>query len=147
MKIYDIMQIMEYLPHRYPFILIDRVVELEVGKRAVALKNVSINEPFFQGHFPGEPIFPGVLIIEALGQTGGVLVMESRGKERHGSPVYFMGFDRVRFRKPVLPGDQLLLEVSILKMREKVVKLAGVATVEGQRVAEAELMAAFGEKK
>ncbi len=147
MKTFDILKIMEFLPHRYPFIMIDRVLELESGQKIKALKNVTINEPYFQGHFPGEPIMPGALIIEAMGQSGGVLVAESRGEERHGSSMYFMGFDKVRFRKPVVPGDQLILEVSILRMREKVVKLAGSATVDGQIVAEAELLAAFGEKK
>ncbi len=147
MNLFDISKILEFLPHRYPFVLIDRVVELESGQKIKALKNVTINEPYFQGHFPGEPIMPGVLIIEAMGQAGAVLVTESRGVERHGSSMYFMGFDKVRFRKPVVPGDQLILEVNILKMREKVVKLAGLASVEGQRVAEAELLAAFGEKK
>ena len=143
---YDILDIMKFLPHRYPFIMVDRILELEPGERIVALKNVTINEPFFQGHFPGTPIMPGVLIIEAMGQAGGVLVIESASEERHGAPVYFMGMDKVRFRKPVVPGDQLILEVKILKSRAKVVKLSGVATVDGQRVAEAELMAAFGEK-
>lgn len=147
MNLFDITKILEFLPHRYPFVLIDRVVELESGQKIKALKNVTINEPFFQGHFPGEPIMPGVLIIEAMGQAGCVLVMEARGEERHGSPVYFMGFDKVRFRKPVFPGDQLILEVNILKLREKVVKLAGTATVDGQLAVEAELLAAFGEKK
>ncbi|MGE0085746.1 MAG: 3-hydroxyacyl-ACP dehydratase FabZ [Desulfococcaceae bacterium] len=144
---FDISKILEFLPHRYPFVMIDRVVELESGQKIKALKNVTINEPYFQGHFPGEPIMPGALIIEAMGQAGAVLVTESRGPERHGSSMYFMGFDKVRFRKPVVPGDQLILEVSILKMREKVVKLAGTATVDGQLAAEAELLAAFGEKK
>jgi len=147
MKTFDIAKILEFLPHRYPFVLIDRVAELESGQKIKALKNVTFNEPYFQGHFPGEPIMPGVLIIEAMGQAGAVLVTESRGMEGQGISMYFMGLDKVRFRKPVVPGDQLILDVSILKMREKVVKLAATATVDGQLVAEAELLAAFGEKK
>lgn len=145
MSVYDISSIMNFLPHRYPFLLIDRVVEIESGKRIRALKNVTINEPFFQGHFPGQPVMPGVLIIEAMAQAGGVLVIESQPPEQHGAPVYFMAIDKAKFRKPVVPGDQLILEIEILKIRAKVVKLSGVATVDGNRVAEAELMASFGE--
>jgi 3-hydroxyacyl-[acyl-carrier-protein] dehydratase len=142
--VYDIQAIMKFLPHRYPFILIDRVIKLAPGEEVVALKNVTINEPFFQGHFPGSPIMPGVLIIEAMAQAGGILVMESMPPERHGQPVYFMGMDKVRFRKPVVPGDQIIFEAKLLKMREKVVKMSGKATVEDNLVAEAELMASFG---
>lgn len=142
--VYDIQAIMKFLPHRYPFILIDRVIKLAPGEEVVALKNVTINEPFFQGHFPGSPIMPGVLIIEAMAQAGGILVMESMPPERHGQPVYFMGMDKVRFRKPVVPGDQIIYEAKLLKMREKVVKMSGKATVEDNLVAEAELMASFG---
>jgi beta-hydroxyacyl-ACP dehydratase FabZ len=142
--VYDIQAIMKFLPHRYPFILVDRVVKLVPGEEVVALKNVTINEPFFQGHFPGSPIMPGVLIIEAMAQAGGILVMESMPAERHGQPVYFMGMDKVRFRKPVLPGDQIIFEAKLLKMREKVVKMSGKATVGDNLVAEAELMASFG---
>jgi len=144
---YDILDIMKFLPHRYPFILVDRVIELDPGKRIVALKNVTMNEPFFQGHFPGSPIMPGVLILEAMGQAGGVLFIESASEKWHGAPVYFMAIDNVRFRKPVVPGDQLIFEVEIVKYRHKVVKLAAKATVDGQRAAEAEFMAAFGEKE
>ena len=142
--VYDIQAIMKFLPHRYPFILVDRVVKLVPGEEVVALKNVTINEPFFQGHFPGSPIMPGVLIIEAMAQAGGILVMESMPPERHGQPVYFMGMDKVRFRKPVVPGDQIIFEAKLLKMREKVVKMSGKATVGDNLVAEAELMASFG---
>jgi len=145
-KTYDIQKIMDLLPHRYPFILIDRILELIPGEKVVALKNVTINEPFFQGHFPGNPIMPGVLIIEAMGQAGAVLAAESRSLEKQGSLIFFMGMDNVRFRKPVIPGDQLIFDVQILKRRKKVVKMSGVATVDGNRVAEAELMATFGEK-
>jgi beta-hydroxyacyl-ACP dehydratase FabZ len=141
----DINSIMQHLPHRYPFLLVDRVIEFEKNKRIVALKNVTINEPYFQGHFPDTPIMPGVLIVEAMGQAGGVLVIESLPPEKKGKLIYFMGFDRVRFRKPVVPGDQLFLELDMLKMRSKVVKMAGVAKVDGKTVAEAQLMAAYGD--
>jgi 3-hydroxyacyl-[acyl-carrier-protein] dehydratase len=109
--------IMQHLPHRYPFLLVDRVIEFEKNKRIVALKNVTINEPFFQGHFPDTPIMPGVLIVEAMGQAGGVLVIQSLPPEKKGKLIYFMGFDSVRFRKPVVPGDQLILELEMLKMQ------------------------------
>ncbi len=146
-KPYDIQRIMGYLPHRYPFLLIDRIIDLVPGDRAVALKNVTINEPFFQGHFPRVPIMPGVLIVEAMGQAGGVLAFESIPENRQGALIYFMGFDKVRFRKPVVPGDQLIFEVQILKLRSRVLKMAGVAKVDGKRVAEAELMASIGENE
>ncbi len=141
----DIQAIMDLLPHRYPFLMVDRVVELVPGERILAVKNVSINEPFFRGHFPGTPIMPGVLILESLGQAGGVLAFESKPRKEEGAPVYFMGIDKVKFRKPVVPGDQMLLDVKILKMRAKVIKLSGVARVDEDVVAEAEFMAAFGE--
>ncbi|MFP4347328.1 MAG: 3-hydroxyacyl-ACP dehydratase FabZ [Thermodesulfobacteriota bacterium] len=142
---YGIGEIMRFLPHRYPFLLVDRVLEVVPGEKIIALKNVTSNEPFFQGHFPDTPVMPGVLIIEAMGQAGGVLVMESQPEDRHGALIYFMGMDKVRFRKPVLPGDQLILEVNMIKARSRAVKMAGLATVDGNRVAEAELLAAFGE--
>lgn len=145
--VYDIEAIMNFLPHRYPFILIDRIIKLVAGKEIVALKNVTINEAYFQGHFPGIPIMPGVLIIEAMAQAGGVLAIESLPAEQHGNLVYFMGMDKVRFRKPVVPGDQLIFEVQILKLRSKAAKISGIATVDENLVAEAELMASFGEKK
>ena len=144
-KPYDIQGIMALLPHRYPFLMVDRVLEIVPGERILAIKNVSINEPFFQGHFPGEPIMPGVLILEALGQAGGVLAFESLPEEEKGVPVYFMGMDKVKFRKPVVPGDQLVLDVRVLRTRGKVIKLSGVARVVEQVVAEAELMATLGE--
>jgi len=144
---YGIQKIMQFLPHRYPFLLVDRVLELEPGVRIVALKNVTINEPFFQGHFPGQPVMPGVLIIEAMAQAGGLLAYESGPADKHGQLIYFMGMDKVRFRKPVVPGDQLIFEARILKLRTKVAKMAGTAFVDDQLVAEAELMASFGENK
>lgn len=145
-KFYYIQEIMNFLPHRYPFILVDRVLELVPDEKVVALKNITINEPFFQGHFPGTPIMPGVLIIEAMGQAGGVLAYASLPREKHGSLIYFMGMDRVRFRKPVVPGDQLIFEVKMVKQRLKAIKMSGVATVDEKLVAEAELMATIGEK-
>ena len=147
MKQYSIAEIMNFLPHRYPFLLIDRVVELVSGERITALKNVTINEPFFQGHFPGTPIMPGVLILEAMAQAGGILALDSMPEALRGAIIYFMGMDKVRFRKPVVPGDQLIFEIRALKQRAKAVKMAGIAKVEDNIVAEAEMMASFGEKK
>jgi 3-hydroxyacyl-[acyl-carrier-protein] dehydratase len=144
-KKYDIQAIMKFLPHRYPFILIDRVLELIPGDRIVALKNVTINEPFFQGHFPAFAVMPGVLIVEAMAQTGGVLYLDSQPPEKRGALVYFMGMDKVKFRKPVVPGDQIIFEVKLLKQRLKAIKMAGTAKVDDKVVAEAELMATFGE--
>jgi len=144
---YDIQKIMELLPHRYPFLLVDRVIELVPDDRITALKNVTINEPFFPGHFPGQPVMPGVLIVEAMAQAGGLLAYESGGGDKRGMLIYFMGMDKVRFRKPVVPGDQLIFEAKILKWRSKVAKMSGTASVDNQLVAEAELMASFGERK
>jgi len=146
-KNYDIQKIMAVLPHRYPFIMIDRIIELIPGDKIVALKNVTINEPFFQGHFPENPVMPGVLIIEAMGQAGAVLAAESLPKEKQESLIFFMGMDKVKFRKPVIPGDQLIFEMQFLRQRARVFKMSGVAYVDKQRVAEAELMATFGDKK
>lgn len=143
-KTIDILEIMKLLPHRYPFIMIDRILEIVPDEKIVALKNVTINEPFFQGHFPGNPIMPGVLIIEAMGQAGAVLAAESMSLEEQGSLIYFMGMDRVKFRKPVIPGDQLVLEMKFLKRRGKVFKMAGIAYVDEKIVVEAQLMATFG---
>jgi beta-hydroxyacyl-ACP dehydratase FabZ len=141
---YDIQGIMKLLPHRYPFLLVDRVLELVRGEKVIALKNVTINEPFFQGHFPGQPVMPGVLIIEAMAQVGGILAYETGTSENRNRLIYFMGMDKVRFRKPVVPGDQIIFEAKILKFRSKVAKMSGTATVDGQLAAEAELMASFG---
>jgi beta-hydroxyacyl-ACP dehydratase FabZ len=144
---YDIQKIMELLPHRYPFLLVDRVIELVPDDRIIALKNVTMNEPFFPGHFPGQPVMPGVLIIEAMAQAGGLLAYESGTADNSGMLIYFMGMDKVRFRKPVIPGDQLIFEAKILKWRSKAAKMSGTASVDNQLVAEAELMASFGERK
>jgi 3-hydroxyacyl-[acyl-carrier-protein] dehydratase len=143
-SVYDIQGIMNLLPHRYPFLLVDRILELVKGDKVVALKNVTINEPFFQGHFPAQPVMPGVLIIEAMAQVGGILAYETGAPENRDRLIYFMGMDKVRFRKPVVPGDQIIFEAKILKFRSKVAKMSGSATVDGQLAAEAELMASFG---
>lgn len=137
----DIREIMRHIPHRYPFILIDRILELEPNKKVVGLKNVSMNEPFFQGHFPGTPIMPGVLILEAMAQTSGVLAVASMAESGKSALMYFMGLDQVKFRKMVVPGDQLIMELTVLKQRAKIMKLAGTAKVDGQIAAEAQLMA------
>ena len=143
----DISQVMEVLPHRYPFLLVDRILEFEPNKRIVGLKNVTINEPFFQGHFPGHPIMPGVLLIEAMGQTGGVLALKSLPEEEAKKKViYFMSIDKAKFRKPVLPGDQVRLEVTVIKQRGNIQSLQAVATVAGAVVAQAELLAMIVDK-
>ena len=137
----DIRQIMQRLPHRYPMLLVDRVLELEAGKRIKALKNVTINEPFFTGHFPHMPVMPGVLMIEAMAQAAGILSFYSMGKSADDQSVYyFVGIDGARFKKPVGPGDQLILEVEILRLARSISKFAAKATVDGHVVAEAELM-------
>lgn len=143
---YDIERILNLLPHRYPFILIDRVLELEPGMRIRALKNVAINEPFFQGHFPDKPIMPGVLIIEGMVQAAGLLLLES-SPPRIRTQVCFAGVDQARFRVPVIPGDQLIFEVKIEKQRSRVVKMGAKAFVDKKRVAEAKLMALIGGEK
>ena len=144
---FDIQKIMEILPHRYPFLLVDRIIDLIPDDKIVALKNVTINEPFFQGHFPGKPVMPGVLIIEAMAQVGGILAYQTAPPENRERLIYFMGMDKVRFRKMVLPGDQIIFEAKILKFRTKVAKMSGTAAVDDQLVAEAELMASFGDPK
>jgi beta-hydroxyacyl-ACP dehydratase FabZ len=115
----DVRQILDMLPHRYPFLLVDRILEVQGTQKIVGLKNVSINEPFFQGHFPGHPIMPGVLIVEAMAQTGGMLLM-GQVPDREKKVVYFMALDHVKFRKPVVPGDQLRMEVEMLQFRGKI---------------------------
>lgn len=137
----DINAILKHLPHRYPFLLVDRILDWVPDKKITGLKNVTINEPFFQGHFPNAPIMPGVLILEAMAQVGGVLAIASMPDADDGTLMYFMGLDQVKFRKPVVPGDQLILDIEVTKARGKVRKLSGKATVDGQLVAEALLMA------
>ena len=137
----NIQEILEYLPHRYPFLLIDRVLECELDKRIRALKNVSVNEPYFNGHFPYYKVMPGVLIVEAMAQAAAILSFRSMGiKPDDKSVYYFAGIDRARFKKPVMPGDQLILEVSIERNVRSVVKYAGKAYVDEVLVAEAELL-------
>jgi UDP-3-O-[3-hydroxymyristoyl] N-acetylglucosamine deacetylase/3-hydroxyacyl-[acyl-carrier-protein] dehydratase len=136
----DTTRIMEVLPHRYPMLLVDRVVEIVDGERITGLKNVTINEPFFQGHYPGHPIMPGVLIVEALAQTGGLLVMAEM-EDLEGKVVYFMTMDDVKFRRPVVPGDTLMLEVEVVQTRRDVVRMKGKALVDGAVAAEAEFKA------
>jgi beta-hydroxyacyl-ACP dehydratase FabZ len=136
-------EIFKLLPHRYPFLLVDRILEWEPGKRIVGLKNVTINEPFFSGHFPGKPIMPGVLIIEAMAQVGGVLLLHAAGAEAQNRLVYFTSIESARFRKPVVPGDQLRLEVEVLKYKMRVCRIQGKAFVDGQRVAEGILMSSL----
>jgi len=137
---YTIEDIMKVLPHRYPFLLVDRILEIEEKKRIVGLKNVTINEPFFQGHFPGHPIMPGVLIIEAMAQVGGMLLMGSVD-EPESKVVYFMSLDNVKFRRPVKPGDQIRFELEIVQIRGMVCKMRGVGKVDGEVVAEADMAA------
>jgi UDP-3-O-[3-hydroxymyristoyl] N-acetylglucosamine deacetylase / 3-hydroxyacyl-[acyl-carrier-protein] dehydratase len=136
----EVERILELLPHRYPFLLVDRVLEVQGTRKIVGLKNVTFNEPFFQGHFPGHPVMPGVLIIEAMAQTGGLLLMEQI-PDRASKVVYFMALDNVKFRKPVVPGDQLRMEVEMLQFRGKVARMKGVALVDGKIAAEAEMLA------
>jgi len=136
----DVRQITELLPHRYPFLLVDRIVEVQGTQKIVGLKNVTINEPFFQGHFPGHPVMPGVLIVEAMAQTGGMLLLEQI-PDRDTKVVYFMALDNVKFRKPVVPGDQLRMEVEMLQFRGKIARMKGTALVDGQVATEAEMMA------
>jgi UDP-3-O-[3-hydroxymyristoyl] N-acetylglucosamine deacetylase / 3-hydroxyacyl-[acyl-carrier-protein] dehydratase len=136
----DITKIMQYLPHRYPMLLVDRIVDYELGKRIVGIKNVTINEPFFQGHYPGHPIMPGVLIIEAMAQVGGLLLMDAIDYPED-KVVYFMTMDNVKWRRPVTPGDQLVFELEMLQFRRHVCRMKGVGYVDGNVVAEAELMA------
>jgi 3-hydroxyacyl-[acyl-carrier-protein] dehydratase len=133
----DIARVLALLPHRFPMLLIDRVADLRPGKGAVGLKNVTINEPFFQGHFPGRPVMPGVLLIEAMAQTAAVVVISGLDKQDQGKLVYFMSIESARFRKPVIPGDQVYLHVEMIQNRRNVWKFRGEAKVDGTVVAEA----------
>ncbi len=141
----DIQEIMKLLPHRYPFLLVDRVVECDDQKRIVAIKNVTMNEPFFQGHFPGTPVMPGVLQLEAMAQTGGILMNRLAGA---GERVpYFMAIDKARFRRVVRPGDQMRIEVEFLTIKSKLAKFQGKILVEGELASEGELMCMISDKK
>lgn len=137
----DILGIMDVLPHRYPFLLVDRILEMD-GQRVLGLKNVTFNEPHFTGHFPGAPVMPGVLVVEAMAQAGAVMLL-AEVPDRHNKLVYFTGIDKCRFRRPVMPGDQLLLEVTVLKRRARYAVMHGVARVGNEVAAEAELASAL----
>lgn len=134
-------EIQQIIPHRYPFLMVDRILEIEEGQRAVGIKNVSINEPFFQGHFPGYAVMPGVLVVESLAQVGAVALMSA--PERRGKVVFLAGLDGVRFKRQVVPGDTLRLEVTLTKMRGPIGKGSGVATVDGQLAARADMLFAL----
>jgi 3-hydroxyacyl-[acyl-carrier-protein] dehydratase len=139
----DIHQILQYLPHRYPFLLVDRVVEVVPGERITALKNVSVNEPFFPGHYPHHPVMPGVLILEAMAQTAAILSFKTMGNKPDDSQVYyFVGIDNARFKKPVGPGDQLMIDVSLSANKRGIWKFSAIAKVDGQVAAEADLICA-----
>jgi 3-hydroxyacyl-[acyl-carrier-protein] dehydratase len=135
---YDIQAILGFLPHRYPFLLIDRIVEFEPAKRLVAIKNVTINEPFFQGHFPGYPIMPGVLVVEAMAQAGGIIMLHEI-PDREKKLVFFTGIERAKFRRPVTPGDQLRIEVEVLSFRPRAGRIEGKAFIDGKLACEATL--------
>ena len=143
--IMDILEIQSLIPHRYPFLLIDRVLEIEPLKRIVAIKNVTMNEPFFQGHFPGAPVMPGVLIIEAMAQAGAILLFREV-PDRESKLMYFAGIENARFRKPVTPGDQIRFEVNVIKYKMGFCKLEGKAFVDGKLVCEATVQSAVADK-
>ena len=143
--VYSIMDIMGFLPHRYPFLLVDRILEIEGEKRIVGLKNVTINEPFFQGHFPGAPVMPGVLILECMAQVAGVMIYRDL-PDKHKKLIYFTGIENAKFRRPVLPGDQLRVEMQLLNRRTNFGKMNGQATVDGKLVAEAIVVFAIADR-
>src|SRR6185369_14142047 len=142
----DVTEIMKLLPHRYPFLLVDRVTEMDPGKKIVGLKNVTMNEPFFPGHFPGHPVMPGVLIVEAMAQVAAILVYAS-SDDNKGKITYFVGIDNTKFRKPVVPGDQLRLELEVIGIRRGIYTFSGKAYVEGKLVTESELRATFADQQ
>lgn len=141
----DVNEIMKLLPHRYPFLLVDKIVEIDPGKKIVGLKNVTMNEPFFPGHFPGHPVMPGVLIVEAMAQVAAILVYSS-SEDNKDKITYFVGIDNTKFRKPVVPGDQIRLELEVTGCRRGIWSFAGKAYVEGKLVTESELRATFADK-
>ncbi|MEA1915804.1 MAG: 3-hydroxyacyl-ACP dehydratase FabZ [Campylobacterota bacterium] len=145
----DVVQIQEILPHRYPFLLVDRITEMDEGKSIVGYKNVSISEPVFEGHFPGHPIYPGVMILEGMAQAGGILALKSSGltdEEIKNKVIYFMSIDGAKFRKPVKPGDKLEYRIDVLKLRKTLIVLGGKAYIDGELAAEAELKAMVVDK-
>lgn len=146
MVIYDSVAIQQILPHRFPFLLVDKIVELEPRSRIVGIKQVTINEPFFAGHFPGAPVMPGVLQIEALAQVGAILALREF-EDRESRIPFFSGIEKARFRKPVVPGDTLELEVKALRIGSRVQKMLGIARVDGQITAEAEIMSVIAERE
>lgn len=145
MVIYDSVAIQQILPHRFPFLLVDKIIELEPRSRIVGIKQVTINEPFFTGHFPGAPVMPGVLQIEALAQVGAILALREF-EDRESRIPFFSGIEKARFRKPVVPGDTLELEVTALRIGSRVQKMLGIARVDGQITAEAEIMSVIAER-
>jgi 3-hydroxyacyl-[acyl-carrier-protein] dehydratase len=142
----DIRGILDSIPHRYPFLLVDRVIEIVPGRRIVAIKNVTFNEPYFQGHFPGLPVMPGVLIVEAMAQTGAVLMLHDFA-QRKEKLVYFAGIDEARFRRVVRPGDRLTITMEVVKLRSRTCKMKGVAEVDGEIAAEAEILSAMADRE
>ncbi len=139
----DIVEILHTLPHRYPFVMVDRIISMEIGNEIVGLKNVTINEPFFQGHFPGRPVMPGVLILEGMAQVGGIMAFYAAPDAIGNKLLFFAGIDKARFRRPVVPGDQLILKLQLIKIKRSLMMMVGKAFVEDKIVAEAELMASF----
>lgn len=139
----DILEILKLLPHRYPFVMVDKILSLEMGKEIVGLKNVTINEPFFQGHFPDRPVMPGVLILEGLAQVGGIMAFYANPHYIGNKLLFFAGIDKARFRRPVVPGDQLIFKLELLKAKRSIMVMSATATVDGAVAAEAELMASF----
>jgi len=139
----DIVEILKLLPHRYPFVMVDRILSLEMNKEIVGLKNVTINEPFFQGHFPTQPIMPGVLILEGMAQVGGIMAYYGNPEAIGNKLLFFAGIDKARFRKPVVPGDQLIFTLELVKQKKSIMVMSAKATVDDNVVAQAELMASF----
>jgi 3-hydroxyacyl-[acyl-carrier-protein] dehydratase len=139
----DIVEILNTLPHRYPFVMVDRIISMEIGNEITGLKNVTINEPFFQGHFPGRPVMPGVLILEGMAQVGGIMAFYANPEAIGKKLLFFAGIDKARFRRPVVPGDQLILKLQLIKSKRSLMIMVGKAFVEDKIVAEAELMASF----
>jgi len=139
----DILEILKVLPHRYPFVMVDRILSMEIRKQIVGLKNVTINEPFFQGHFPARPVMPGVLILEGMAQVGGIMAFYATPEAIGNKLLFFAGIDKARFRRPVVPGDQLIFTLEMVKEKRSVMVMSAKATVDDKVVAEAELMASF----